>query len=755
MKRSPLNIWLLYAILIAFFGFLAYLLFEKGGTLNNLNLIATNNGEASVSSWGNFKDTIGENLAEPAAMLLLQIISILIFARLLGWFFGKIGQPTVIGEILAGIVLGPSVLGHFYPNIFHFVFNPDSLSNLYILSQLGLILFMFTIGMDLNLGKLKDKFAETWVISHASILIPFLGGIASAIFLYDEFVHGRTNFTNFALFMGISMSITAFPVLARIIQEKGQTKTQLGTMSLGSAAIGDVTAWCLLAAIIAVAKTGSLAGSGFTLLFSVLYVLVMLVILRPFLNKIGQIYGNAEVLNKSIVAFFLLVLIASSLATQLIGIHALFGAFLAGVIMPPMQNFRKLMIDKIEDVSVTLFLPLFFVFTGLRTEIGLLNTPHLWSVCGILIAVAIVGKFGGTAITARILGESTRNSLSMGILMNTRGLMELIVLNIGYELGILPPPIFVMLVLMALITTFLTSPAMSIIEWLYPLRNIEEEKSRRENLGIFKALVACGNPENGKNLLHVAKTVLDGSKNSLAVTVLHITVGTDINPLHGEEYSEDSFRGVREEANRLHIPIETNYKITDNISHEIVHTVNVEDFDFLLVGAGVSLPGRSFFRKGFFYPGSLIKDKTRFFIENSKCSVGVFVNRNFTKITKTLVLIEKPEDLFLLRYARRLLRNNGEVTIRIMDPNRLFESNTEIAKHVDVLRMEFPSVVKMTRNQQINSSSTLGYSLMLISYETWNFHIASHEKDLENIPSTLIINKKTSRFHAVDDLSVE
>lgn len=756
MRNNQLKVILFYITLIVLFGVMTYFLFSQG--LSKFvhagnEAVAATLPDVADSSWMIFLKSLALNVGEPAAMLLLQIISILMVSRIFGWLFAKIGQPTVIGEILAGILLGPSLLGHFFPGTFQFLFAPSSLSNLYILSQLGLVLFMFTIGMELNMKSLRNRIGETWVISHASIIIPFFFGMLVAYYLYGEFAAGKTDFVSFALFMGISMSITAFPVLARIVQEKGLTRTHLGTLALASAAIGDVTAWCLLAAVIAIAKTGSLASSVYTIAAAIAYIAIMILLVRPFLKRIGEIYQNAEVLNKSIVAFFLLVLVCSALATQIIGIHALFGAFLAGVIMPPLPNFRKMMIDKVEDLSVTLLLPLFFVFTGLRTEIGLLNTPHLWWICTIIIVVAIVGKFGGSAISARFLGESKRDSLSLGILMNTRGLMELIVLNIGYEMGILPPAIFVMLVIMALFTTFMTTPAMSLIERIYPLRNIAEERSRQKALGIFNALVACGNPENGKNLLSVAKTVLDGAKNSLNVTVLHITVGTDVNPIHGEEYSVDSFKSVHEQAEQLELPIETRYKVTDNISHEIVHTVNHEGFDFLLVGAGVSLPGKSFLRKDFFYPGSLIKDKTRYFIENSNCSVGVFVNRNFSKITKTLVFIDKPEDEFLVRYARRLLRNNGEVTVRIMDVHRLVETNPTIRESITALKKEFPSAVKVSKNLHVSSTYVSNYSFLLISYAAWNLYSASQENALENIPSTLIINKKTSRFHANDQVS--
>lgn len=774
MKNTHFKTWLFYSLMLTLFCIFTFVLFKKASafeahstiTHQTVSTLSQNN---SNSTFDIFINTVLNNIGEPAAMLLLQIISILIVSRLFGYLFAKMGQPTVIGEILAGIVLGPSLLGYFYPDAFHFLFAPNSLGNLSILSQVGLILFMFTIGMDLNLGTLKEKMGVTYVISHASILIPYFLGMLLAYFVYQEFAAAQTDFLSFALFIGISMSITAFPVLARIVQEKGLSKTHLGTMAIASAANDDVTAWCILAAVIAITKTGSFVSSLYTIALAIMYVLAMLYVIRPFLKRIGRIYRNSEVVNKSIVAFLLLILILSSFTTQVIGIHALFGAFLAGVVMPPLPNFRKMIIEKIEDVSVTLLLPLFFVYTGLRTEIGLLNTPYLWSICGIFILVAVSGKFIGGAFTARILGETWRDSLSMGILMNTRGLMELIVLNIGYEMGILPPPIFVMLVIMALVTTFMTTPALSIINRLFPEKNVEEEYILHQAQGIFKAMIALGNPENGKPLLNVAKTVLDGSKNSLAVTVLHITPGSDTNPIYSEQFSEEGFKAVKDEASELNIPINTDYKVTDNIELEIVKTVNYNNFDFLLVGAGVALSGIPFFNESsrfgkikwlnrfinnvsqkqtFFYPGTLIKDKTRYFIENSNCSVGVFVNRGFTGINSTLILLQTESDEFLLRYARRLMRNNSEVTITILDVNKLVTSSERIHKAIHELKQQFPHAVKMNKSSRFSSSILSKYSFMLISYQAWNTLSLSGKNELSNIPSTLIINKKASRFHS-------
>ncbi len=578
-------------------------------------------------------------------------------------------------------------------------------------------------------------------------------------FIYEEFAEGHSSFLSFSLFIGISMSITAFPVLARIVQEKGLTKTHLGTISIASAANGDVTAWCLLAAVIAIAKTGSFVSSLYTIGVSILYVLGMMLVVRPFLKRIGIIYSNMEVMNKSMFAFFMLVLIGSAFITQYIGIHALFGAFLAGVIMPPVPKFRKMIIERVEDISVTLFLPLFFVYTGLNTEIGLLNTPHLWKICGIITLVAIIGKFVGSALPAKVVGETTRDSLSIGILMNTRGLMELIVLNIGFEMGIIPQTIYVMLVIMAVVTTFMTTPILSLIDKAYSRGKIEEDFQQTQAQGIFRVLISMGNPLNGKPMLRVAKSVLDGVKKSLDVTVLHITPGTDTNPILGEEFAIESFKNIRSEAQALNIPIEARYKVTDNVQAGIVRMANYYRYDFLLVGASISLTdpvkryivgdvkwlNRMIYRfqkRAIFYPGTLIKDKTRYFIENSNCSVGVFVNRNFREVTSTVLFLYDEKDMFLFRYARYLLKNSTEVNIAVMDMNKILNDKS-ISQPYEDLKQKYPN--RMTRHVKYSGGILQRYSLMLIAYHTWENLSEAGNDILIDIPSTLIINKKSNR----------
>ena len=414
-----------------------------------------------------YTEEIVKVLQHPLAVFLLQLLAILIVVRLFGGFFQKIGQPAVVGEMIAGIVLGPSLFGALLPDVSAFIFPKESLSHLQLVSQVGLVLFMFVIGMELDLNLLKKKAGSAVIISHASIVFPYGLGVLLAYFLYRDMAPEGVKFYAFALFMGIAMSITAFPVLARVIRERGLTGTKLGTLAITCAAADDITAWCILGFVIAIAKATSVMSAVYTLGLTVGYVLLMLLVMKPILNKLALKMLPNRSMQPSMVAIVFIILLSSSYVCEVIGIHALFGAFMAGVIMPNEWNFRKVLIDKIEDVALILFLPLFFVFTGLRTSIGLLHDSSLWGMCGIIVLVAIVGKFGGSAFAAKFTGESTKDSLSIGALMNTRGLMELVVLNIGYDLGILSPQIFTMMVLMAIITTFMTSPILALIERRY------------------------------------------------------------------------------------------------------------------------------------------------------------------------------------------------------------------------------------------------------------------------------------------------
>jgi len=395
----------------------------------------------------------------PLSQLFIQLLVVIGAAQLVGRMFTRFGLPAVVGEMAAGIVLGPSLLGHLAPAAFAFVFPAESLGALKLFSQIGICLFMFAVGMELKIEHLRHRVQSAVAVSHASIAVPFAFGVLLAFLLFDSMAGTAASFRSFALFMGISLSITAFPVLARILQERGLTATPLGSTAIACAAVDDVTAWSIMAFVVAISRSSSLAGAGLTLGLALLFVAAMLLLVRRVLPRWLDL-GRPEP-SSATLATVLCVMIAASLCTELIGIHALFGAFLAGTVMPEAHDFRERIRVRVEKFSSVLLLPLFFAYTGLRTELGLLDSAQDWLWCLAIVALASLGKLGASAVAARWTGMAWREALQLGALMNTRGLMELIALNIGYDLGILSPRIFTMLVLMALVTTFMTGPLLS------------------------------------------------------------------------------------------------------------------------------------------------------------------------------------------------------------------------------------------------------------------------------------------------------
>ena len=745
--------------MIVLFGALMYIIAKEGEYHQTTEIVASKSTapENLKEGLNSFSVHFVEQIQSPFGILLLQILVILLFCRIFSVIFRLLHQPTVVGEILAGIILGPSILGHFFPQIAAFLFPSDSLGNISLLSQFGLILFMFVIGMELDIGQIRKKLKETILISHAATIFPFFLGMLTAYFIYDQYAANQTPFLSFALFIGIAMSITAFPVLARIIQEKGLTKSHLGTISLASAANGDITAWCLLAIVVAIAQTNSLLSAAYNILFSAVYMVIMFLVVRPFMRMVGQIYHNEEVIDKGLVAFIFFCLIASSFFTEILGLHALFGAFMAGVIMPADIKFRKIMSEKVEGVSLSLFLPLFFVSTGLKTEIALLNTPALWTLCGVIILVAIVGKIGSATFTARFVGESWKDSLYIGALMNTRGLMELIILTIGYEMRILPQPIFVMLVLMTLVTTFMTTPLLGFIQFCFRVKKkltgmLKPEPTEK----VFRILLSFGRAGSGKTLLNLAYQMFSQMENKQEVTALHLTTNTDVNPLQRADFEVTSFAPVLEEAKELGMQIQTRYELSNNVGQDITNFSNEGGYDFLLVGAGITwsnLPNdiaakhywdfkknRYLKLDSWFFPNELLKDKTKMFIEQTRCPVGVFVNRDFRWADKVILILDSEKDLYLLQYAETLLKTTGG-SVAIL--NRTKSGISESEGFTNQLMHFIESVQEASILPEKDIAATLlnQYNLMLISYITWN-NVSEHYKEaLQLMPSTLIISK--------------
>lgn len=714
---------------------------------------------SSASTWDQFIQTAFHNLTHPLAILLLQIITIIVVARIFGFFCRKIGQPSVIGEIVAGIFLGPSLIGMYFPEFSSFLFPKASLSNLQFLSQIGLILFMFVVGMELDLNVLRKKANDAVVISHASIIFPFALGVGLAYFVYSSFAPANVNFLSFALFIGIAMSITAFPVLARIVQERGLTKTKLGAIAITCAAADDITAWCILAAVIAIVKAGSILSAIYVILSAIVYVFLMLKVVQPFLKRLGEKYSNKESLSKPVVAIFFITLLISAYMSEVIGIHALFGAFLAGVIMPTNVHFRTIFIEKVEDVALVLLLPLFFVFTGLRTQIGLLNEWHLWGITAIIIAVAVTGKFVGSALAARFVGQSWRESLIIGALMNTRGLMELVVLNIGYDLGVLSTEIFTMLVLMALFTTFMTGPLLDFINWMMPEKDDKIRELAAENSTKYTILVSFGSPERGKTLLRLANSFIRKSPDNAGVTALHVSLSNDLNQFNSEEYERESFRMIKAEARKLQLPVVTLFKPTVDIDKEITDTANAGNFDLLMIGIGRSVFEGSLLGRvlGFttklinperlyetitgkepLFENTVFDDRTRQLIKTSRIPVGIVIDKDLEKVENIFVPIFSIQDSFLLVYAQKLI-HHSDARVIILDTVGIIKQHPELKESIRSIEQVAPNHIALHNERKLEKEFMQQQDLMVISYDSWKKAVETQSIWLTHTPSVLIM----------------
>jgi len=394
--------------------------------------------------------------------VVLALVVILVVARVLGAIFGKLNQPRVMGEVVAGILLGPSFFGWLAPGLASQVLSAGVEPYLALISQLGVVLYMFLVGLELDTDLLRQRTSASIAVSHASIVVPFLLGAILALWLYPRYAVRNVPFVVFALFVGVAMSVTAFPVLARILTDRGLQKSTLGVIALACAAVDDVTAWCLLAVLVAVARAdaGNLVS---TLAMTAGFIAFVLLIAK---------YGAVWLVRKRAVegrttldtfAIVVAVLLMAVLAAERIGIHGLFGAFVLGTVIPQDSALARDIREKCEDLVLVLLLPVFFAFTGMRTKIGLLHGTRPWLACALIIGIAALGKFGGSFLAARLTGSDWREAASLGVLLNTRGLMELIVLNVGLDLGLLSPTLFTMFVVMAIVTTLATAPILRVL----------------------------------------------------------------------------------------------------------------------------------------------------------------------------------------------------------------------------------------------------------------------------------------------------
>jgi len=634
--------------------------------------------------------------------------------------------------MLAGIMLGPSLFGwvarmaqsHGWvsTNLSAVVFPAASIQALGVLSQIGVIFFLFLVGLELDPKLVRNSGKAAVIISNVSIVVPFTLGAGLTLAFYTRlFPETKSHLAPVALFMGAAMSITAFPVLARILTERNLHKTAVGTVAITCAAVDDVVAWCLLAFVVAITRVvGSAAGAGairsavMTAVGSGAYVVAMFFVVRPFLRRLQHVYDRQGRLNQNVIAIIILLMLASAWITEKIGIHALFGAFLMGAIMPKGTGFVRTLAEKLEDYTVVFLLPIFFAYTGLKTEIGLLSNVSLWMVTLGIIFVACLGKFGGSTLAARVCGLPWRQAGAIGILMNTRGLMELVILNVGREMGVISPAVFAMMVIMALVTTALTTP---VLHMVYPRKLFDAAYpgykgplaaepgllSRSARRG-FNVLIPVADPRSGGPLIRLAELLVGpvrqpqvgsaaaGSGAALAepptvagradgafdagdssgrkIYALHLRPPQEReayrpgqeDPAADPEKAGAPLGPLMEHAGKHGVPVEPISFISRDVPDDIAGVVRERRIDLVLMGSHRAVLGRT-----------VLGGTVHRVLAGNPCDVGVFIDHGFLGARTVLVpYLGSPDDRLALEIAGRLGRNAGtEVTVlHVVPPDR-------------------------------------------------------------------------------------
>lgn len=583
------------------------------------------------------------------ALLLLQVLCILAVSRAAGWLLRHVHQPLVVAEIVAGIALGPSLLGQIAPGVLEGLFPAESLAGLNATSQLGLVLFMFIVGLEFDGSLLRRQGGVALAVSQLSILTPFLLGGGLAWILYDRFAPEGLPFSAFALFMAASLSVTAFPVLARILSERGLLQTRVGALTLTAAAVNDVTAWCMLAFVIAVVRSGGVLDAVRTTGLALAFVAVMVGLVRPFLARVAARFGTDHSLSQAAIAVIVLLLLLSALAAEAIGIHALFGAFLFGAVVPRDRAPVRVLVERFEDVVVVVLLPLFFAFTGLRTTIGLVDTPERWFWCAVIIGVATAGKVLGSTLPARAGGMSWRDSATIGVLMNTRGLMELIILNIGLDLGVLTPLLFTMLVIMAVATTFITTP---LVRLLYPPERVLAERQAAATPSGGGVVAAVSHPDSVPGLARLVVALCAGGTGpAWALRLIPLGDRASLFPENApdvEHTEDDTASALAQEAATLGVRVEPQSFPSADPAESIVDFARLRGASVVLLGLHKPLLGHA--RLG----GPILA-----VAQHAPGDVGILHDRGLTEVRRVLLALGGAQEPAARRFAARLGAASG------------------------------------------------------------------------------------------------
>jgi Kef-type K+ transport system membrane component KefB/nucleotide-binding universal stress UspA family protein len=604
---------------------------------------------------------------DPFLPLLVQIAVILLTARLVGGFMQLIGQPRVVGEMLGGIILGPSVLGLVYHSAWlHLLFpagkGSDPYPYLNVLSQLGVVLYMFLVGLELDMKRLRNQGRALLLTGSASIFGPLICGLLLGLALFHE-LHGPSGDQwVFALFIGVAMCITAFPVLARMINERNLQNSPVGLFTLACGALNDVVGWCLLALIIAI-STSTGMGSGhaghpllsafFTLLYTGIFAAFMLMVMPKFLRGLQNIYERRGYLSLNTLGLILLLVLACSAMTQWIGIQAIFGAFLLGMAMPAESRFVRHIADKMEDFILLFLLPIFFAYTGLRTQIGLLDNSHLWLICGLVVLTATGAKVLFSFLAARIAGLSWRHAGVLGALMNARGLVELIVLNIGLNLHVLSPQMFAIMVIMAVATTIITTPLLNLT---YSSARQRRELAMQESPAALEEahiLVAVSSRQSAAGLARIGAWLLGGGRGKLCALHLY-------NPDEQEQRrkalhtSADPLELAIREADTLHVPVRALGFVSQDFAADILLTAHRYHCRWVVLGG----------HKGMLTAAVLGRMADELIL-HSESNVAILIEKNLRQVQRILVpYLGEHQDTGALLAADLISRHNeARVTI--------------------------------------------------------------------------------------------
>ncbi len=594
----------------------------------------------------------------------MQIAAILGLSRAMGSLFRKMELPQVVGEMAAGIVLGPTILGWQWPWAFAHLFPPGSTEYLGNLSQLGVVFFLFLIGLELDPRMLLSQGRAAVGVGIASIALPFLMGLALAAWMWNNttYLDGVVNPRAAFLFMGTAAAVTAFPVLARILTETGLQKTRVGAVSIAAAAANDVVAWCILAAVVAYAHSNNLRQGLITTTGTLVYVAVMIFVVRPFIRRLETIYDRHGRPSPGVVAGVFFLILISAVATEMIGIHALFGAFMMGAIMPRGTRFVASLGEKIEDFTVLLLLPVFFAYAGLNTTIRFAGGGDFWFCTLLVIGVACAGKIGGAAIAARVGGFTFRESFGIGILMNTRGLMELVILNVGREMKVISDSVYAMMVIMALVTTAMTAPLIQLIH-----RQAQPQpKARDMKTGGFSVLIPLAMPRSAVPLAELAELLAPQGERSRVIGV-YLRRPHDDTLLRSqmEERPAESYeplQQLRDEVQRRGLPMESLSQISRDPGSDIAEIANLRAVRMILMGFHRPLLTQS-----------ILGGTVHTVLSEARCHVGVFVDRGFHGVRRIVVpYMGSWHDHLALELAGRIARNvRAQLTVlHVVDPNR-------------------------------------------------------------------------------------